>query len=102
MPQDRKPPSYRHHKPTGQAVVTIGGRDVYLGTHDTDESRERYNRLISEWFARGQQLPPRPPTAAGISVGDLALAYIGHSDAYYRRSQRGRTISYKFPEHGSH
>jgi hypothetical protein len=29
----RKPriPGYRHHKPTNQAVVTLKGKDVYLG-----------------------------------------------------------------------
>lgn len=29
----RKAPSYRLHKPTGQAVVRIDGRDFYLGKH---------------------------------------------------------------------
>ncbi len=27
----RRLPSYRCHKSTGQAVVTINGRDIYLG-----------------------------------------------------------------------
>jgi hypothetical protein len=33
MPKRSTPsvPSYRHHKPTGQAVVTINGRGIYLG-----------------------------------------------------------------------
>ncbi len=31
---------YRRHKPTGQAVVTLGGRDCYLGRHGTAASRE--------------------------------------------------------------
>ena len=28
-----KTPSLRHHKPTSQAVVTLDGRDFYLGKH---------------------------------------------------------------------
>ena len=32
-------PSYRLHKPSGQAVVTLNGRDYYLGKHGTAESR---------------------------------------------------------------
>ena len=28
-------PRYRRHKATGQAVVTIDGRDIYLGKHGT-------------------------------------------------------------------
>jgi hypothetical protein len=32
-------PSYRKHKASGQAVVTIGGRDVYLGPYGTKASK---------------------------------------------------------------
>ena len=32
-------PSYRPHKPTGQAVVTLNGRDFYLGRFGSPESR---------------------------------------------------------------
>ena len=49
-------PRYRHHKPSGQAVVTIDGRDFYLGTHGTKQSREDYDRLIGEWLANGRRL----------------------------------------------
>jgi len=31
-------PSYRLHKPWGRAVITLGGRDIYLGPHGTPES----------------------------------------------------------------
>jgi hypothetical protein len=43
-PRLRKPPAYRLHKPTGQAVVRIAGRDFYLGKHGTDASHEAYRR----------------------------------------------------------
>ncbi len=32
-------PSYRLHKPTGLAVVTLDGRDIYLGRFGSAESR---------------------------------------------------------------
>ena len=32
-------PSYRLHKPTGQAVVTLNGKDNYLGRHGTKIAR---------------------------------------------------------------
>jgi hypothetical protein len=35
----RRPPSYRLHKPSGQAVVTLNGKGFYLGAHDTPASR---------------------------------------------------------------
>ena len=58
-------PSYRLHKPTGQAVVTLDGRDFYLGKHGTPASRAEYDRLIAEWLANGRAAPrpPVPPTA---------------------------------------
>ena len=34
-----KVPSYRLHKATGQAVVTLNGRDIYLGVYK-ESSRE--------------------------------------------------------------
>lgn len=36
-------PSYRRHKPTGQARVTLGGKDFYLGRYGTPEVRKRIN-----------------------------------------------------------
>jgi hypothetical protein len=37
-------PSYRRHKASGQAVVTLGGQDVYLGPHGTAASKREYVR----------------------------------------------------------
>src|SRR5262245_56130315 len=53
MSHSEKPrvPSYRHHKATGQARVTIEGRDHYLGKFGTAESRARYQRLIVAFLA---------------------------------------------------
>ena len=35
-------PKYRLHKTSGQALVQIRGKRIYLGKHGTPESRERY------------------------------------------------------------
>jgi hypothetical protein len=40
-------PSYRLHRARGLAVVTLGGRDHYLGPHGTPESHEAYDRLVA-------------------------------------------------------
>lgn len=32
-------PSYRRHKPSGQAVVTLNGHDIYLGPWKSKVSR---------------------------------------------------------------
>ena len=50
-------PSYRLHKPTGQAVVRLNGRDLYLGRHNTQASKAEYDHLIAEWLANGRRLP---------------------------------------------
>ena len=56
MPRTTKPPAYRLYKRTGQAVVTLGGRDYYLGPHGTKVSRDEYDRLVGEWLTNGRQL----------------------------------------------
>jgi hypothetical protein len=43
-------PSYRLHKPSGQAVVTLSGR-VYLGRFGSTASRAEYDRRVAEWLA---------------------------------------------------
>ncbi len=51
-------PRYRLHKRTGQAVVTIHGRHIYLGKYRTAASREAYRRTIAEFVQHGGKLNP--------------------------------------------
>jgi integrase len=77
-------PSYRLHKPTGLAVVSIGGRDVYLGKHDSPESRSEYDRIIAEWLATGRRpMVADAASGADLSMNEMVLAYLQHVDAYY-------------------
>jgi integrase len=82
-------PSYRLHKPSGQAVVRLDGRDHYLGKHDTDASREKYRRVVAEWLSNGSHPPARSTVAVVASViptiNELILAYWRHAETYYRR-----------------
>ena len=55
MPKKRKP-SYLLHKPTGQARVRIDGHDRYLAEYGTLKTRERYDELIAEWFAKNSNV----------------------------------------------
>jgi len=50
-------PGYRLHKPSGQAVVTLGGKDQYLGAHGSDESRAKCQRLVAEYVRNGFRAP---------------------------------------------
>jgi integrase len=74
-------PSYRHHKPSGQAVVTIDGCDIYLGKYNTAASRAEYNRIIAEWMAHGGTLPQQ---ASDLTIIELGAAFMRHAANYYR------------------
>jgi integrase len=80
-------PSYRLHKPSGQAVVTLDGRDLYLGRYGSVESRGEYDRLVAEWLAGGRRLAP----GADATVSEVMVGYVRHADAYYVKD--GRTTS---------
>lgn len=84
MPKSIAPrvPSYRHHKPTGQAVVTIKGRDIYLGRWNTAASRAEYDRLIAEFLANGRQLRDEVDT----TVVEVINAYRKFAEQYYRKN----------------
>jgi integrase len=90
-------PSYRRHKQSGQAVVTLsdglgGRRDVLLGKFGTKSSREQYDRVIAEWLNRGRRLAtPADGEPAGPCINELILAYQEHADEYYRGPDREPT-----------
>jgi hypothetical protein len=56
MKMQTKPrvPSLRLHKPSGQAVVTIAGRDHYCGPWGSRKAQAEYQRLVGEWLAGGR------------------------------------------------
>lgn len=49
-------PGYRLHRPSGRAVVTLNGKDHYLGVHGSAESQAAYKRLIAEYRSSGKRL----------------------------------------------
>jgi integrase len=84
MPQKSQVPSYRLHKARKCAVVTINGRNHYLGPFGSPESHARYAAKIAEW-QRTQALSPPAKSSAGPSftIGQLALAYQQFCLGYY-------------------
>ena len=67
-------PTYRKHKSTGQAVVTLGGKDHYLGRYGTKDSKAEYDRLIAEWLAGGRRLHH---VNVGLSVAEVDAGVLG-------------------------
>jgi integrase len=74
-------PKYRRHA-SGQAVVSIGGRDIYLGAHGQPASRREYGRLIAEWEANHRMLPAKI-TGGDYSIAELIAAYWEFAQAYF-------------------
>ncbi len=81
-------PSYRLHKQSGQAVVTLldgfgSRRDVLLGKHGTPESRAEYLRVVAGWEANGRRLPREQKAGTDITVNELSLGYWRFAEGYY-------------------
>src|SRR5258708_7762432 len=93
MPKQTRIPTYRRHKGSGQAVVVLAGRSVYLGKWGSSKSRAEYERVISEWLldrqrlAQRQDCEPLGPPAANLSIGELILAFCDHARTHYRDAE---------------
>jgi len=51
-----RPPVYRHHKASGQAIVAITGRDHYLGPYGSPGSHKKYQQFVARWVAGRHEL----------------------------------------------
>jgi integrase len=81
---DVRIPQMSHHKASGQAVVRLGGHDLYLGVWGTDAAKAEYDRVVAEWLARG-----RPAGGAGVNdvtVTETLAAFWKHAQTYYRHA----------------
>ena len=89
MPRRKnKIPSYRLHKGSGQAVVTLSSKDIYLGVHGTEESHAEYKRVIAEWLQHNKVTPDESRTGMNpgsgiLDINELVLAYWQFAEQYY-------------------
>lgn len=95
MPRPRSQPGYRYHKARDCAVVTLDGKNHYLGPWQSPESHERYAALIAEWRrARGPlpgpavDSPAAESRSAPLTVGELILAYFRFAQGHYVKNGR--------------
>jgi integrase len=82
-------PKYRCHKARNCAVVTIAGRDHYLGALDSPASWEAYHRLVAEHIAsqaRPEPAPVDPDTP--LLVTELIARYWRFAKSYYVKNDR--------------
>ena len=83
-----KAPKYRFHKARDLAVVTIGGRDHYLGAYDSPESREKYHRLVAEFLAARSDPLPAIASPPAITITELIAKYWQFSKTYYVKNHQ--------------
>ncbi len=86
-----KPPSYRLHKASRQAVCTIKGRDHYLGAWQSPESRLKYERLITQYLTGEPALEPEA-SPADCTIAELCLFYL-RNYAEKRYTKNGKPTS---------
>jgi integrase len=104
MPRKTVIPSLRRHRPSGLGVVTLNGKDLYLGAWPAGEPgppaavRERYDRAVAEWLARGRRppaggdgAPAGPGDDGAVTVAEVLARFLAHADAYYRRDDGSAT-----------
>lgn len=85
MSKRNRVPSYCLHRATGQAVVYLNRREIYLGAHGSPESRQKYAEVIAEWVASSnstdrENQAASPPT---LSTAELVARYLGFARTYY-------------------
>jgi hypothetical protein len=85
---DTAVPSYRLHKQSGHAIVTVNGRDFLLGHYGTAQSKEKYDRLITQWIVGGRHIARHDDA---ISITEVIAAYWDHAQIYYRRPDGTQT-----------
>lgn len=85
-----KLPRYCLHKATGQGVVYIGRKEVYLGPYGTEESLKLYNQVIARWQAGGASAVmgdrAKSNIPADLTVVELVARFVGWAKLRYARS----------------
>lgn len=85
MPRLSAPiPKYRLHRASGQAIVSLSGKDWYLGPYGTKASHREYDRVIAEWLARDRQ--GIASSNAGLTLVEVCVAYKRFAEGYYHKN----------------
>ena len=84
-------PTYREHKQSGQAIVTItqgnARRDILLGKYATPESKVEYERVLAQLRTPAGLLglmQSQSPGKADRTLAELLLTYVTHANQHYR------------------
>jgi integrase len=94
MPESLRIPNLRHHKPSGQAVVTLplpnGKRkDLYLGRWNSRESKAEYARIVGE-LAVTPVIDAVVNKSTGITVNEILIGFWRYAETYYGKESSER------------
>lgn len=106
-----RPPKYRLHKSTKQAIVSLFGERLYLGPYGSRRSHRRYQEVLKQWETarhdQAQQERPTPPNdeakplaesvtpamlrdkrlvGSPVTISELIYVYRQHTHEYYRKN----------------
>ena len=84
-------PSYRLHKATGQARVTIYGKTYYLGQHGTELSEQRYRQHLADYWKPG----PAPKVDPSPITGVVTITHLAIDFATYAKNKYGDKPEWK-------
>jgi hypothetical protein len=82
-----KLPTYRKHS-SGQARVTIRGRDQLLGVYGSRDSKAQYRELIQQYL---ETKPERQVLKGDGSLGHCLAVYLDHAKIYYAQQEQRDT-----------
>ena len=84
MPR-RSVPSYRLHKPSGQARTIVRGKHIYLGKYNSPESQRKYARLLAETSQPTPQdkAAADPDSRSLLLVSKILVKYLDFAAVYY-------------------
>jgi hypothetical protein len=112
MPQRKNIPSYRLHKPSGQARVIIDGQHVYLGPYGSEESKAECEWRVRELLRRraDAELEAKVQVSNDLTVAELVAAYLKYARGYHVKHGRltpqydhiCSAIAAVTADHGSH
>lgn len=85
MPRSPHVPTYRLHKPSGQARVIIDGKHLYLGPYGSEKSRQAYARILAQRFSPSSAAEEPLPSGVfpDLCLNELLLKYVEFAETYY-------------------
>ncbi len=82
-----KLPRYRCKVVQGRkyGVITLNGKDHYLGDYQSPESFQKRDNLLAEWLAHNRRLPSTCQEKTLITVVEVLAQFWKHAQVHYRR-----------------